>query len=74
MRRRRRVKTPYVVSSTMFQRLHLDIQMGDHPVDHKPDHTRGSMENLESSLTHLRDQMINIIRQQDYQRVDAHSP
>lgn len=27
------------------------------------------MENLESSLTHLRGQMINILRQQEYQRV-----
>lgn len=55
----------------VFQRLHLDIQMGEHPVDHNPDKTKNNMENLENSLTHLRDQMINIIRQQEYQRVNT---
>uniref|UniRef100_H3CPL7 Si:ch211-255i20.3 n=1 Tax=Tetraodon nigroviridis TaxID=99883 RepID=H3CPL7_TETNG len=48
-------------------RLHLDIQMGEHPVDHNVDKTEDNMENLER-LTHLRGQMINIIRQQEYQR------
>lgn len=43
--------------------------MGEHPVDHNSDKTKGSMENLENSLTHLRGQMINILRQQEYQRV-----
>lgn len=42
--------------------------MGEHPVDHNSDKTKG-MENLENSLTHLRGQMINILRQQEYQRV-----
>lgn len=45
--------------------------MGEHPVDHNSDKTKGNMENLENSLKHLRDQMINIIRQQDYQRVNT---
>ncbi|TWW55317.1 transmembrane emp24 domain-containing protein 11 [Takifugu flavidus] len=49
-------------------RFHLDIQMGEHPVDHNSDKTKGSLENLENSLTHLRGQMINILRQQEYQR------
>ncbi|TNM98880.1 hypothetical protein fugu_013444 [Takifugu bimaculatus] len=50
-------------------RFHLDIQMGEHPVDHNSDKTKGSLENLENSLTHLRGQMISILRQQEYQRV-----
>lgn len=43
--------------------------MGEHPVEHSSDDARGGMENLEDSLTHLRGQMINILRQQEYQRV-----
>lgn len=58
-----------VVFFMLFQRLHLDIQMGDHPVDHNSGKTKDNMENLENSLLHLRDQMINIMRQQEYQRV-----
>lgn len=54
----------------VFQRLHLDIQIGEHPVDHNAQKAKKGMENLENSLTHLRDQMINIIRYQDYQRVN----
>lgn len=60
-----------VLSSVVFQRLHLDIQMGEHPVDHNAEKTKDNMEDLENSLTHLRDQMINIIKQQEYQRVNT---
>lgn len=45
--------------------------MGEHPVDHNADKTKDNMENLENNLTHLRDQMINIMRQQEYQRVNT---
>ncbi|TKS72819.1 Transmembrane emp24 domain-containing protein 11 [Collichthys lucidus] len=49
-------------------KLHLDVQMGEHSIDHHAVKTKDNMETLENSLTHLIDQMIYIARQQEYQR------
>uniref|UniRef100_A0A8C5HH82 Transmembrane emp24 domain-containing protein 11-like n=1 Tax=Gouania willdenowi TaxID=441366 RepID=A0A8C5HH82_GOUWI len=50
--------------------LHLDVQLGEHSVDPDPhaDRTKSNMEILEDSLSHMIDQMMYIIRQQEYQR------
>ncbi|XP_055080601.1 transmembrane emp24 domain-containing protein 11 isoform X2 [Periophthalmus magnuspinnatus] len=48
--------------------LHLDIQMGEHSIDRNTDKTKDNMEILENSLSHLRDQMLYITKQQEYQR------
>lgn len=53
-----------------FQRLHLDIQMGEHIIDHHTEKTKDSMQNLEETLYHLIDQAILITRHQEYQRVN----
>ncbi|KAM7417261.1 hypothetical protein PAMA_017081 [Pampus argenteus] len=49
-------------------KLHLDVQMGEHSIDPKADRTKDDMETLENSLRHLTDQMMYIMRQQEYQR------
>lgn len=52
------------------QKLHLDVQMGEHSIDHSIAKTKDSMEFLENSLSHLIDQMMYITKQQDHQRVN----
>lgn len=49
-------------------KLHLDVQMGEHSIDPNTDRTKDNMQTLESSLSHLIEQMVYITRQQDYQR------
>lgn len=53
-----------------FQKLHLDIQMGEHIIDHHNEKTKDSMQTLEEILYHLIDQAILIARHQEYQRVN----
>lgn len=53
-----------------FQKLHLDIQMGEHIIDHHNEKTKDSMQTLEEVLYHLIDQAIFITRHQEYQRVN----
>ncbi|XP_060903543.1 transmembrane emp24 domain-containing protein 11 [Labrus mixtus] len=49
-------------------KLHLDVQMGEHTIGHSTAKTKDNMALLESSLRHLLEQMMYIIRQQEYQR------
>lgn len=49
-------------------KLHLDIQMGEHIINHHTKKTKDSMQNLEETLYHLIDQAILITRHQEYQR------
>ncbi|XP_075868446.1 transmembrane emp24 domain-containing protein 11 [Nelusetta ayraudi] len=49
-------------------KLHLDIQMGEHIIDHHAEKTKDGMQNLEEILYHLTDQAILITRHQVYQR------
>ncbi|XP_056295457.1 probable E3 SUMO-protein ligase RNF212 isoform X2 [Pseudoliparis swirei] len=60
--------TRFAVFSGERLKLHLDVQMGEHPIDPKTDETKNNMEVLENSLRHLVDQMMYITRQQEYQR------
>ena len=46
--------------------------MGEHSINPKTDKTKDNMETLENSLSHLIDQMMYIIRQQEYQRVNKY--
>lgn len=52
------------------QKLHLDVQMGEHPTDPNIHNTNDDIESLENSLMHLKDQMKYITKQQEYQRVN----
>lgn len=54
----------------LFQKLNLDIQMGEHIIDHHAEKTKDGMQNLEEILYHLTDQAILITRHQVYQRVN----
>lgn len=56
-----------------FQKLNLDIQMGEHIIDHHAEKTKDGMQNLEEILYHLTDQAILITRHQVYQRVNNES-
>lgn len=55
----------------VVQKLHLDIQMGEHVIGHDTDKTKDKMETLENNLSHLVDQMKYITMQQEYQRVSV---
>ncbi|KAM4621529.1 transmembrane emp24 domain-containing protein 11 [Polymixia lowei] len=50
-------------------KLHLDVQMGEHSIDPTAEKAKDNLQLMESSLTHLIDQMMYITRQQEYQRV-----
>lgn len=52
------------------QKLHLDVQMGEHTIGHSADRTKDSMQSLENTLSHLTEQMIHIARHQEFQRVN----
>ncbi|XP_069576152.1 transmembrane emp24 domain-containing protein 11 [Brachyistius frenatus] len=60
--------TRFAVYAGEKLKLHLDVQMGEHSIDPHADRTKNNMETLENSLRHLRDQMMYIGRQQEYQR------
>ncbi|GAA6223447.1 transmembrane emp24 domain-containing protein 11-like [Lates japonicus] len=60
--------TRFAVFAGERLKLHLDVQMGEHSIDPKPDKTKDNMEILENSLRHLINQMMYITRQQEYQR------
>lgn len=56
----------------IVQKLHLDVQMGEHSTDPNTERTKDSMAILEDSLSHMIDQMTYITRQQEYQRVNKY--
>ena len=51
------------------QKLHLDVQMGENAIDPTAERAKDNMVVMESSLRHLIDQIMYIMRQQEYQRV-----
>ncbi|XP_076005295.1 transmembrane emp24 domain-containing protein 11 [Genypterus blacodes] len=60
--------TKFSVFAEERLKLHLDVQMGEHTIDHNTGNTKDNLQTLEYSLRHLIDQMVYITRQQDYQR------
>lgn len=51
------------------QKVHLDVQMGEHTLDPNAAKAKDTMKAMEYNLQHLIDQMWYISRQQDFQRV-----
>ncbi|CAL8307676.1 unnamed protein product [Arctogadus glacialis] len=49
-------------------KLHLDVQMGEHPIERGSEKTKENLHTMEESLNHMIDQMMYITRQQDQQR------
>ncbi|XP_017272921.1 transmembrane emp24 domain-containing protein 11 [Kryptolebias marmoratus] len=60
--------TRFSVFAGEKMKLHLDVQLGEHSVDPDIDRTKDNLKTLENSLKHLRDQMVFITKQQEYQR------
>ncbi|KAF3694144.1 Transmembrane emp24 domain-containing protein 11 Glycoprotein 25L [Channa argus] len=60
--------TRFAVFAAERLKLHLDVQMGEHSIDHNTDKTKDSMVTLENNLRHLIHQMTYITKQQEYQR------
>ncbi|XP_035983677.1 transmembrane emp24 domain-containing protein 11 isoform X2 [Fundulus heteroclitus] len=50
-------------------KLHLDVQMGEHSIDHSVDRTKDNLQTLEENLQHLISQMTHITRLQEYHRM-----
>jgi len=59
--------------SLYAQKVHLDVQMGEHTTDPNAAEAKDTMEAMEYNLQHLIDQMHYISRQQHFQRVSKHS-
>uniref|UniRef100_A0A674DY78 Si:ch211-255i20.3 n=1 Tax=Salmo trutta TaxID=8032 RepID=A0A674DY78_SALTR len=49
-------------------RIHFDVQMGEHSIDPSVEIHKDTVQTMEYSLEHLRDQILYITRQQDFQR------
>ncbi|KAM9512198.1 transmembrane emp24 domain-containing protein 11-like isoform 1-T2 [Salvelinus alpinus] len=49
-------------------RIHFDVQMGEHSIDPSVERHKDTVQTMEYSLEHLRDQILYITRQQDFQR------
>uniref|UniRef100_UPI0037E86999 transmembrane emp24 domain-containing protein 11 n=1 Tax=Semicossyphus pulcher TaxID=241346 RepID=UPI0037E86999 len=60
--------TRFSVFAGEKMKLHLDVQMGEHTIDPNTEKTKDNMALLENSLRHLKEQIMYIIRQQEYQR------
>ncbi|XP_029021830.1 transmembrane emp24 domain-containing protein 11 [Betta splendens] len=59
--------TRFSVFAAERLKLHLDVQIGEHVIDHGQN-TKVNLEVLEHNLNHLTDQMMYITKQQEYQR------
>lgn len=55
--------------SLYAQKVHLDVQMGEHTIDPIAAEAKDTMNAMEYNLQHLIDQMHYISRQQHFQRV-----
>lgn len=58
--------------SSLVQKVHLDVQMGEHTIDPNAEKAKDTMKVMENNLQHLIDQMRYISRQQNFQRVSKH--
>ncbi|KAJ8015179.1 hypothetical protein DPEC_G00023450 [Dallia pectoralis] len=60
--------TKFSVYADARLRIHFDVQMGEHSIDPSAGRHKHTVKNIEYNLDHLRDQIIYITRQQDFQR------
>ncbi|XP_059919703.1 transmembrane emp24 domain-containing protein 11 [Gadus macrocephalus] len=60
--------TSFSVFAKEKLKLHLDVQMGEHPIERGSEKTKENLHTMEESLNHMIDQMMYITRQQDQQR------
>ena len=53
----------------LFQRVHLDIQVGEHAIDYANVAQREKLSDLQLRIRQLLDQVDQITKEQNYQRV-----
>jgi uncharacterized protein YlxW (UPF0749 family) len=59
-----------VVHFFIFQRVHLDIQVGEHAIDYANVAQREKLSELQLRVRQLLDQVEQITKEQNYQRVN----
>lgn len=55
----------------IFQRVHLDIQVGEHAVDYQQIQAKDKLSELQLRIRQLLDQVESITKEQNYQRVSC---
>ena len=53
----------------IFQRVHLDIQVGEHAVDYQQIQAKDKLTELQLRIRQLLDQVEQVTKEQNYQRV-----
>lgn len=53
----------------LFQRVHLDIQVGEHAVDYQQIQAKDKLTELQLRIRQLLDQVEQVTKEQNYQRV-----
>ena len=61
--------TLYKIVFILFQRVHLDIQVGDHAIDYQDVANKEKLSELQLRVRQLLDQVEQIQKEQNYQRV-----
>jgi emp24/gp25L/p24 family/GOLD len=64
-----KLSVPFVIYLTLFQRVHLDIQVGEHAVDYAHVAQKEKLSELQLRVRQLLDQTEQIAKEQNYQRV-----
>ena len=57
------------IISSLFQRVHLDIQVGEHAIDYANVAQKEKLSELQLRVRQLLDQVEQITKEQNYQRV-----
>jgi hypothetical protein len=60
-----------IVSRFFFQRVHLDIQVGEHAIDYANVAQKEQLPKLQLRIRQLLDQVEQITKEQNYQRVSC---
>ena len=59
------------IISSLFQRVHLDIQVGEHAIDYANVAQKEKLSELQLRVRQLLDQVEQITKEQNYQRVGS---
>ena len=65
---------PLPMYMCVFQRVHLDIQVGEHAVDYQQIQAKDKLSELQLRIRQLLDQVEQITKEQNYQRVRHTTP
>ena len=59
----------FYIELFVFQRVHLDIQVGEHAVDYQQIQAKDKLSELQLRIRQLLDQVESVTKEQNYQRV-----